>query len=155
MALMVNRYPDFVHQAPDVQLGFASVESTSPACWGLVFFEPVLSEPSRAKSRANPTSGYVALYVISAVIALLIVPTALDSFAAVRALIRFGMTIAAAIIATPASAPPLRLTSRTAFSSPYAHMTAGGALGLICKNGAVIPGVAFCMFRAANDAGSS
>jgi hypothetical protein len=56
-AVMLNWYPDFVHQVPAVQLAFPKVASITPA-WS-TDEEPVPrgSGPSEARSRAKPRCG--------------------------------------------------------------------------------------------------
>lgn len=124
-AVMRNWYPVFVHHALAVQLAFPRVASITLAWSGDEWPGPRGSGPSVAKSRANPRCEFIVEYVTCATLAIRIVATALDSFAAILARSRLGIATAATTRTAPASNPELRLNSRIALSSPYAAITMG------------------------------
>ena len=59
LALMVKRYPDDVHQFPEVQVLFANFASSRSAWSAERFAVLVGSGPKEARSGAKPRSGYV------------------------------------------------------------------------------------------------
>src|SRR6266852_2433770 len=73
------------------------VSSTKHAAVELAVVVQVAGTPPRAVSAPKPTAGYVVENVICAVLRVRIVPTAEDSFAAIRDRIKFGMAMAAMI----------------------------------------------------------